>query len=114
MISNGTLQDGCDERHDVRFRKRWRCLLRVKLRRTQCEQMSSGSHLKADIAQCRRHVSKVPTHKVAALQPAAREQEPRGRQPVERTAIAGVARSTRSTSVLLAFQQMIKLGSAST
>jgi hypothetical protein len=29
MISNGTLQDGCDERHDVRFRKRWRCLLRV-------------------------------------------------------------------------------------
>jgi hypothetical protein len=30
MISNGTLQDGCDERHDVRFRKRWRCLLRVK------------------------------------------------------------------------------------
>jgi len=30
MTSNGTLQDGCDERHDVRFRKRWRCLLRVK------------------------------------------------------------------------------------
>jgi hypothetical protein len=29
MTSNGTLQDGCDERHDVRFRKRWRCLLRV-------------------------------------------------------------------------------------
>jgi len=28
-------------------------------------------------------------HKVAALQPAAREQEPRGRQPMERTAIAG-------------------------
>ena len=30
MISNGILQDGCEERHDVRFRKRWRCLLRVK------------------------------------------------------------------------------------
>ena len=30
-----------------------------------------------------------PKHKVAALQPAAREQEPRGRYPVERTAIAG-------------------------
>ena len=29
MTSNETLQDGCDERHDVRFRKRWRCLLRV-------------------------------------------------------------------------------------
>jgi len=28
-------------------------------------------------------------HKVAALQPAAREQEPRGRHPVERTAMAG-------------------------
>ena len=30
MTSNGTLQDGSDERHDVWFRKRWRCLLRVK------------------------------------------------------------------------------------
>src|SRR6266478_2885085 len=30
-----------------------------------------------------------PKHKVAALQPAAREQEPRGRHPVERTAMAG-------------------------
>jgi hypothetical protein len=30
-----------------------------------------------------------PTHKVAALQPAARGQEPRGQQPVERSAIAG-------------------------
>ena len=30
MTSNGTLKDGCDERHDVRFRKRWRCLLGVK------------------------------------------------------------------------------------
>jgi hypothetical protein len=31
----------------------------------------------------------VPRHEVAALQPAAREQEPRGRQPVESTAVAG-------------------------
>jgi hypothetical protein len=31
-----------------------------KLRRTQREQMSSGLPLKADIAQCSRHVSKVP------------------------------------------------------
>src|ERR1700730_1035391 len=36
------------------------CLQRVKLRRTRCEQMSSGLHLKADVAQCSRHVSKVP------------------------------------------------------
>ena len=33
----------------------------VKLRRTQCEQMSSGLLLKADIARCGRHVSNVPT-----------------------------------------------------
>src|SRR5258706_14344376 len=32
----------------------------VKQRRTHCEQMSSGLPLKADIAQCSRHVSKVP------------------------------------------------------
>jgi hypothetical protein len=37
------------------------CPERVKLRRTHCEQMSSGLPLKADIAQCSRHVSKVPT-----------------------------------------------------
>src|SRR3979411_2783413 len=36
------------------------CPLGVKLRRTQCEQMSSELPLKADIAQCNRHVSKVP------------------------------------------------------
>ena len=36
-----------------------------------------------------RHVRVVPWHEVAALQPAAREQEPRGRQPVERTGMAG-------------------------
>jgi hypothetical protein len=29
MTSSGSLQDGCAERHDVRFRKRRRCLLRV-------------------------------------------------------------------------------------
>src|SRR6266705_1580037 len=34
--------------------------IRVKLRRTQCEQMSSELPLKADIAQYSRHVSKVP------------------------------------------------------
>src|SRR5712664_2109570 len=33
----------------------------TKLRRTQCEQMSSELPLKADIAQYSRHVSKVPT-----------------------------------------------------
>src|SRR3981189_3386610 len=32
----------------------------VKLRRTQCEQMSSGLPLKADITQYSRHVSNVP------------------------------------------------------
>src|SRR5438477_12959898 len=36
----------------------------VKLRRTQCEQMSSGVPLKADIAQYSRHVSKVPNSEV--------------------------------------------------
>ena len=36
------------------------CPLRVKLRRTQCEQMSSGLPLKADIALCSRHVLKMP------------------------------------------------------
>src|SRR5260221_2153681 len=37
-----------------------RCHLWVKLRRTQCEQMSSGLPLKADIAQSSQPVSKVP------------------------------------------------------
>src|SRR6266700_1436484 len=36
------------------------CPVWVKLRRTQCEQRSSGLPLKADIAQYSRHVSKVP------------------------------------------------------
>jgi hypothetical protein len=38
--------------------------LRVKMRNPRCEQMCSAL---------------LPTHEVAALQPAAREQEPRGR-----------------------------------
>jgi hypothetical protein len=38
-----------------------RGLRRVTLRRTQCEQMSSGLPLKADIARYGRHVSNVPT-----------------------------------------------------
>src|SRR5258708_18436079 len=64
--------------------------IRVKVRRTQHEHMFSGLPLKADIARCSWHVANVPKHKVAALQPAARGQEPRGRKPVERTALAGL------------------------
>jgi hypothetical protein len=41
-------------------------LLRVNLRRTQPEQMSSGLPLKADIAQYRRHFAFVPVSEVAA------------------------------------------------
>jgi len=41
--------------------------VRVKLRRTQCEQMSSGLPLKADIAQYSRHVSNVPIGDVKPL-----------------------------------------------
>ena len=41
-------------------RARRRLPLRVKLRRTQYEQISSGLPLKADIARYSRHVSKVP------------------------------------------------------
>src|SRR3981189_282897 len=37
----------------------------VKQRRTHCEQMSSGLPLKSDIAQCSRHVSKVPMNETA-------------------------------------------------
>jgi hypothetical protein len=40
---------------------------RVKLRRTQCAQMSSELHLKADIAHCSRHVRFLPTSEVAGL-----------------------------------------------
>src|SRR6266516_4465193 len=38
-----------------------------------------GQPPKADFCRAGRHVRFVPRHKVAALQPAAREQEPRGR-----------------------------------
>jgi hypothetical protein len=49
------------------------CPGRVKLRRTRCEQMSSWLPLKADIAQCSRHVSKVPaTDLGAAMRSSAR------------------------------------------
>jgi len=44
----------------------------------------------ADIRRRDGHVRRVPGHKVAALQPAARGQEPRGRKPAERTALAGL------------------------
>ena len=44
--------------------------LRVKLRRTQYEQISSGLLLKADIAQYSRHVSMVPTRDSCAARKA--------------------------------------------
>src|SRR5260221_3108954 len=44
----------------------------------------------ADIVGQRGHVRKVPEHKVAALQPAARGQEPRDRKPAERKPLAGL------------------------
>jgi hypothetical protein len=69
--------------------------------------MSSGLPSKADMARCSRHVSQVPKHEVAALQPAAREQEQRGRQPVERTAMAGGKVNTIS-SCIVGVQRMIK------
>src|SRR5258708_3728125 len=59
------------------------------LRSLDRAQLTSGLTPQADIIADRRHVCFVPKHKVAALQPAAREQEPRGRHPVERTAMAG-------------------------
>ena len=40
--------------------------------------LTSGLTPETDIQLIRWHVSNVPGHKVAALQPAAREQEPRG------------------------------------
>jgi len=48
----------------------------------------SGLLLSTDIIRPARQVGLVPRHEVAALQPAAREQEPRGRQPGERIMIA--------------------------
>src|SRR4030081_3556121 len=47
--------------HDAGSPPRARLLLRIKLRRTHCEQMSSGWPLKADLAQCSRHFAFVPT-----------------------------------------------------
>jgi hypothetical protein len=44
----------------VRRRRLW-----VTLRRTQCEQMTSGLPLKADLAQCSRHFAFVPLPAVA-------------------------------------------------
>src|ERR1700732_5388587 len=58
-------------------------------------------------ARSRSAVSNVPRHEVAALQPAAREQEPRGRRPVERTARAGWQVNTISSCVV-GGQRMIK------
>jgi hypothetical protein len=58
-------------------------------RRFDNRPVTSGLPPTSDIADSASHVGFVPKHKVAALQPAAREQEPRGRHPVERTAMAG-------------------------
>jgi hypothetical protein len=44
-------------------RQKWP--LRVKQRKSHKEQMSSGLLLKADIARCSRHVSKVPNGDIA-------------------------------------------------
>jgi hypothetical protein len=85
---------------------------RVKLRKTQCEHIFSALPSNADIHHGCRKVSEGPKHKGAALQPAAREQELRGRWPVERAAIAGWQVNTinqRSVGV----QNMIARGSAS-
>jgi hypothetical protein len=50
--------------------------------------LTSGLPRSTDILWLSRKVGFVPTHKVAALQPAARGQEPRDRKPAERTALA--------------------------
>src|ERR1700738_12139 len=55
-----SVRTACVTQLDRRRRDSDQCRLWVKLRRTQCEQMSSGLPLKADIALCSRHVSKVP------------------------------------------------------
>jgi hypothetical protein len=59
------------------------------LRHFRRARATSGHPRLADTLRVGRHVPQVPTHEVPALQPAAREQEPRGRRPVERTAMAG-------------------------
>src|SRR6267154_2138073 len=57
----------------------WPMSLFGQSRRFDGVRVTSALPSNSDIARCIRHVSKVPKHKVAALQPAAREQEPRGR-----------------------------------
>ena len=62
---------------------------RARPRRSdEAELMSTRPPIAGQKRTCR-WVRVGPKHKVAALQPAAREQEPRGRQSVERTALAG-------------------------
>jgi hypothetical protein len=58
---------------------RLQCRFWGQERRSDRAPVTSGLPRQTDIPSVRRHVSKVPKHKVAALQPAAREQEPRGR-----------------------------------
>src|SRR5712671_1323779 len=52
---------------------------------------ASGLPSTADIAHRDHHFRKVPQHKVAALQPAAREQEPRWRAPVLRIEVSSTS-----------------------
>jgi hypothetical protein len=54
-------------------------LLGVKMRRTQREQFESAIPHFSDPGRASGYFAEGPTHKVAALQPAAREQEPRWR-----------------------------------
>ena len=69
---------------------------------------TSGLPRFADILWVNRRVSNVTQHEVAALQPAAREQEPRGRRPVERTAMAGGGKVNTISSCIVGVQRMIK------
>jgi hypothetical protein len=71
----------------------------VKLRRTQCEQMSSGSPLKADIAQCSRHVSNVPRAAVSTCNNAHHHQQQKKTRHAGRKGAGGL-----STRTLRAFQ----------
>jgi hypothetical protein len=65
----------------------------VKLRRTQCEQMSSELPLKADIAQCSRRVRFVPTRDIARL-PRERAPRKRGAPGANSQALIGSTRFT--------------------
>src|SRR3984893_19008547 len=75
-----------------------RCRLWVKLGPRRAQPQCLLYPPITDINDRRINVGFVPWHKVAALQPAAREQEPRDWSPMERTAIAGLPRSTRVLS----------------